>query len=388
MSRDLKKMDKSQGRWVLWTIMACLATFFSWAYYGELEQVTRAPGQVIASSRTQIIQSLDGGVIESLEVKEGAAVKANQVLLRFSAARADAAWRETRAKAAALTAAVARLRAEVFDEPMVFDELVNSHPGFAANQKELYQKRKKAIDDEIKAYKKALALAQEELDATEPLLKKGDVGLADVLRLRRQVTDLEGQIANRKNKYFQDSQTDLAKAQEDLASVLQAMEQRKFQLDNTLVLAPRAGVVKNIRFTTMGAVVKSGEDILELVPVDNDLVVEVKVKPVDIGFLRIGLPATIKVDAFDYSIFGALQGEVIYISADTLKEEARAPQDSTYFVVRVRASAANLIGRRGEKMEVTPGMTTTVEILTGKKTILNYLIKPISKTLHESMTER
>ncbi len=233
-----------------------------------------------------------------------------------------------------------------------------------------------------------MALAQEELDATEPLLKKGDVGLADVLRLRRQVTDLEGQIANRKNKYFQDSQTDLAKAQEDLASVLQAMEQRKFQLDNTTVLAPRAGVVKNIRFTTMGAVVKSGEDILELVPVDNDLVVEVKVKPVDIGFLRIGLPATIKVDAFDYSIFGALQGEVIYISADTLKEESRSPQDSTYFVVRVRASAANLIGRRGEKMDVTPGMTTTVEILTGKKTILNYLIKPISKTLHESMTER
>ncbi len=376
------------GRWALWAIMVCLVSFFTWAYYSELEQVTRAQGQVIASSRTQIIQSLDGGVIESVAVKEGATVRAGQVLLKFSAARADSAWRETRARAAALTAAVARLRAEVFDEPMVFDALVKAHPGFAENQKELYKKRKRAIDDELSAYKKALGLAQEELQATEPLLKNGDVGLADVLRLRRQVTDLEGQIANRKNKYFQDAQAELAKAQEDLASVSQAMEQRKIQLDNTVVLAPRAGIVKNIRFTTLGAVVKSGDDILELVPADNDLVVEAKVKPADIGFIHIGLPATLKVDAYDYSVFGALQGKVMYISADTMKEDTRGLQDQTYYLVRVKADSAHLVGRNGEEMAVTPGMTATVEILTGKKTILNYLIKPIVKTLHESMTER
>ena len=376
------------GRWARGAIMVCLVSFFTWAYYSELEQVTRAPGQVIASSRTQIIQSLDGGVIESVAVKEGATVRAGQVLLKFSAARADSAWRETRARAAALTAAVARLRAEVFDEPMVFDALVKAHPGFAENQKELYKKRKRAIDDELSAYKKALVLAQEELQATEPLLKNGDVGLADVLRLRRQVTDLEGQIANRKNKYFQDAQAELAKAQEDLASVSQAMEQRKIQLDNTVVLAPRAGIVKNIRFTTLGAVVKSGDDILELVPADNDLVVEAKVKPADIGFIHIGLPATLKVDAYDYSVFGALQGKVMYISADTMKEDTRGLQDQTYYLVRVKADSAHLVGRNGEEMAVTPGMTATVEILTGKKTILNYLIKPIVKTLHESMTER
>jgi len=376
------------GRWALWAIMVCLVSFFTWAYYSELEQVTRAQGQVIASSRTQIIQSLDGGVIESVAVKEGAPVRAGQVLLKFSAARADSAWRETRARAAALAAAVARLRAEVFDEPMVFDALVKAHPGFAENQRELYKKRKRAIDDELSAYKKALVLAQEELQATEPLLKNGDVGLADVLRLRRQVSDLEGQIVNRKNKFFQDAQAELAKAQEDLASVSQAMEQRKIQLDNTVVLAPRAGIVKNIRFTTLGAVVKSGEDILELVPADNDLVVEAKVKPSDIGFIHIGLPATLKVDAYDYSVFGALQGKVIYISADTMKEDARGLQDQTYYLVRVKADAAHLLGRNGEEMAVTPGMTATVEILTGKKTILNYLIKPIVKTMHESMTER
>ena len=387
---NLNRPSKSApgGRWALWAIMASLITFFTWAYFSELEQVTRASGQVIASSRTQIIQSLDGGVIESVAVKEGGTVRANQVLLKFSSARADSAWRETRARAAALAAAIARLRAEVFDEPLVFNDLVKAHSGFAENQKELYRKRKRAIDDELSAYKKALVLAQEELQATEPLLKNGDVGLADVLRLRRQVTDLEGQIANRKNKYFQDAQTELAKAQEDFASVSQAMEQRKIQLDNTVVFAPRAGIVKNIRFTTLGAVVKSGEDILELVPADNDLVVEAKVKPADIGFIRLGLPATIKVDAFDYSVFGGLQGQVIYISADTMKEDARGLQDQTYYLVRVKSDSANLTGRNGDAMSVTPGMTATVEILTGKKTVLNYLIKPIVKTLHESMTER
>jgi adhesin transport system membrane fusion protein len=154
------------------------------------------------------------------------------------------------------------------------------------------------------------------------------------------------------------------------------------------VFAPRAGIVKNIRFTTLGAVVKSGEDILELVPADNDLVVEAKVKPADIGFIRLGLPATIKVDAFDYSVFGGLQGQVIYISADTMKEDARGLQDQTYYLVRVKSDSANLTGRNGDAMSVTPGMTATVEILTGKKTVLNYLIKPIVKTLHESMTER
>jgi membrane fusion protein, adhesin transport system len=387
--KDAKDHSLVSGRWVMWTMASCVAVFVIWAYFSELDQVTRAAGQVVSSSRTQIIQSLDGGIIENLAVKEGMPVKGGQLLVQFSAARADAAWRETRAKAAALSASVTRLRAEVFEEPLKFDALVKAHPSFAANQTELYTKRRKALNQELQVYGQALKLANQELAATEPLLAKGDVGLADVLRLRRQVADLDGQIINRKNKYFQDSQTDLAKAQEELASVMQALEQRKIQLDNCEIHAPRAGVVKNIRFTTLGAVVKPGEDILELVPVDSDLIVEAKVRPADIGFIHIGMPTAIKIDAFDYSIFGSLQGEVIYISADTLKEEARTQgQDSTYYVVRVRSASTSLVGKNGAKMEVIPGMTASVEVLTGKKTIFNYLAKPIVKTMGESMKER
>lgn len=387
--KDASDQTLVSGRWVMWTMAACVAVFVIWAYFSELDQVTRAPGQVVSSSRTQIIQSLDGGIIEKMNVKEGMPVKAGQLLVQFSVARADAAWRETRAKAAALSASVTRLRAEVFEEPLKFDPLVNAHPNFAANQTELYNKRRTALNQEVQVYGQALKLANQELAATEPLLAKGDVGLADVLRLRRQVTDLEGQIVNRKNKYFQDSQTDLSKAQEELASVMQALEQKKIQLDNCEIHAPRAGIVKNIRFTTLGAVVKPGEDIMELVPVDSDLIVEAKMKPADIGFIHLGMPAAIKVDAFDYSIFGSLQGEVVYISADTLKEEARAqPQDNTYYVVRVRSASTTLMGKNGTKMEVIPGMTASVEVLTGKKTIFNYLAKPIVKTMGESMKER
>lgn len=376
------------ARWVLWCVIAAIAAFAAWAAYGNVDQVTRAAGQVVASSRTQIIQSLDGGLIEEMAVKEGMSVQPGQLLVRFSRERAQAAYDETRAKVAALTSAVNRLQAEMLDQPLRFAPPVRAYPEFVSAQSALYAKRRRALDDELKAFQRALSLARQELASTEPLLEKGDVGLAEVLRLRRQVADLEGAIVNRRNKYFQDTQAELAKAQEDLAGVEQVMQQRKLQLDNCEIRAGVAGIVKNIRFMTVGAVVRAGEDILELVPSDGDLIVEVKVRPADIGFIRPGLPATIKLDAYDYSIFGGLDGEVIYISADTLKEETRMPQDSTYYLVRVRSKATHLIGKAGQKMEIIPGMTATAELITGHRTIMSYLLKPIVKTMNEAMKER
>jgi adhesin transport system membrane fusion protein len=376
------------ARWILWSVMAGVAAFVYWADHGELDQITRAAGTVVASSRTQVIQSQDGGVIEEMAVKEGMAVQANQLLLRFSAQRARSAYDEARAKAAALQSAVDRLQAEILDRPLKFNKLVQAFPDFVSAQSDLYRKRRHSLDDEIKAYDRALVLARQELGSTEPLLEKGDVGLAEVLRLRRQVADLEGQIVNRRNKYFQDAQAEFAKAQEDLASVEQLMAQRKLQLDNCEVRSPRAAIVKNIRFTTVGAVIRPSDDILELVPSDNDLLVEVKVRPADIGFIRPGLRAMVKLDAYDYAIYGGLDGEVVYISADTLKEESRAPQDSTYYLVRVRADKTQLVSKAGQRMDIIPGMTANAELLTGKRTVLSYLTKPISKTLGDAMKER
>ena len=392
MSNNRQRQGQRQSRssrWVLWSIIVTLVVFTVWAGYSKLEQITRATGQVVASSRTQIIQSLDGGLIDVMAVKEGEAVKAGQLLVRFSKERAAAAYEETRAKTAALQSTVDRLQAEILDQPLHFDPMLRAYPSFVTTQTALYAKRRQALNDEVKGYTRALALAKQELATSEPLLEKGDVGLAEVLRLRRQVTDLETQIINRRNKYFQDTQTEHAKAQEELASVRQVMAQRKLQLDNCEIRAPMSAVVKNIRFTTVGAVVRAGEDILELVPADGDLVVEVKVRPADVGFIRPGLPVTIKFDAYDYSIYGGLDGEVIYISADTLKEETNRPtQDSTYYLVRVRAAQPELKSKSGQSMAVIPGMTVTAEIITGKRTILQYLLKPVIKTLNESMTER
>lgn len=376
------------NRLILWAVILVLVSFGSWAAVSRIEQVTRAPGQVVASSRTQVIQSLDGGMIAEMAVREGGAVGAGQLLVRFNDERARAAYQETAAKAAALQAAIDRLKAEVLDRPLKFAPAVHAYPQFISTQSDLYRKRREAIADEIRSYQRALALAKQELASTEPLLEKGDVGLAEVLRLRRQVADLESQITNRRNKYFQDAQAELAKAQEDLASVSQVMEQRKLQLDNTTVRSPMAAVVKNIRFTTVGAVVRPGEDILELVPAEDDLLLEVKVRPADIGFIRPGMRAMIKLDAYDSSIFGGLDGEVVYISADTLKEENRATPDATYYVVRVKAKGRQLKMKDGRKMEIIPGMTAVVELVTGEKTILNYIMKPVAKTMDEALRER
>lgn len=382
------RYDFTKSRQLLWVSCICVLVFIVWATFGKLEQITRASGQVIASSRTQVIQSLDGGLIETLEVREGDHVMAGQTLIKFVANRSDAAWRETNAKAAALSATAARLQAEISGEPLVFNDLVKQYPGFVIDETNLYTRRQRSFKDEVGSLSQALALANQELSATEPLLKYGDVGLSEVLRLRRQVAELKGQIANRRNKYFQDSQAELSKSQEDLASVLQVLEQRKIQLDNTSIHAPMAGTVKNIKFTTVGGVIKPGENIMEIVPEDSDLLVEVKVKPADIGFIKSKLPATIKIDAFDYSVFGSLKGEVIYISADTIKEEGKSAEANAYYIVRVRSDSTQLKGRSNEKMDISPGMTATVEIVTGKKSIMNYLTKPITKTLNESMGEK
>jgi membrane fusion protein, adhesin transport system len=388
ISKITSRYDFNKSRKLLWISCSCILIFIIWASFGKLEQITRATGQVIASSRTQVIQSLDGGLIETLEVREGDDVVAGQLLVKFVANRSDAAWRETNAKAAALSAVIARLQAEISGGPLEFNSLVKQYPGFVTDETNLYIRRQRSFKDEILALSQTLSYATEELNAIEPLYKSGDVGLSEVIRLRRQVSELKGQIANRRNKYFQDSQAELAKNQEDLASVVQVLEQRRIQLDNLSIFAPMAGTVKNIKFTTVGGVVKPSESIMEIVPEDNDLLVEVKVRPADIGFIRPKLPATIKIDAFDYAVFGALQGEVVYISADTIKEEGKPADISAFYVVRVRSNSTYLKGRSNEMMDITPGMTATVEIVTGKKSIMSYITKPITKTFNESMGER
>jgi len=362
-------------------------TFVIWASWAELDQITRGSGQLVASSYTQVVQAVDGGALHELNVLEGDAVERGQLLAKLDGVKAESSYQETAARAAALRANIARLRAEVFGGTPRFGPELADYADFVNNQRILFTKRQAAIRQEVAALQMALDLADKELDMNLPLLKDGDVSKTDVLRLQRQVADLTGQITNRTNKYQQDSQAELAKTEEDLAGVLQVLAQRKDVLDNTRLVAPVDGIVKNVRVTTLGAVLKPGEELLSIVPGGDVLVVEVKIKPADIAYLKPGLPATVKFDAWDYAIHGSFQGRVDYISADTLREDTKQGEQ-TYYRVKISMSKDALVSHKGNTIALQPGMTAQVDIRTGTQTVLSYLTKPITKTLSESMGER
>lgn len=366
--------------------------FILWASWAEIDQITRAPGQVIASSRNQLVQAPEGGVLQELLVKEGTLVKRGQPLANFERTRAESSFLEVEGKVAALRATVARLRTEVLGGQPAWPAELARYPEIRASQQTLFVKRRAAFYEEIAALERSLGLVREELDMNLPLLKTGDVSKAEVLKLQRQVADVQAQITNRRNKYFQDSQAELVKTEEELASAVQTMAARREQLGYTVVSSPMDGVVRNVRLTTRGGVAKPGEEIMQIVPVDDDLLFEAKVRPADIAFIKPGLPSTVKLDAYDYSIYGALSGEVIYISADTLNEETKGG-DQPYYRVHVKTRGRDLLGaksgrRVGERIEITPGMTATIEIKTGSNTVLRFLTKPVTKTISQSLGER
>lgn len=376
------------GRILVLSSVAVIGGFILWANWAEIDQITRAPGQVIASSRNQVIQELEGGIVQAILVKEGSLVKQGEALIRFDKAKSQAAYLESRAKAAALKAAIARLTAEARGGQPQFPPELGRYPGIRTNHELLFRTRQSAIQEEIKALRQSLDLVNTELNIFLPLLQRGDVSKADVLKLQRQAAEIEGSITNKRNKYLQDTQADLSKALEDLAGVEQIMAQRKDQLDRTVVTSPTDGVVRNVRITTRGGVARPGEELMQIVPIEDDLVVEAKVRPADIAFVKPGLPATIKLDAYDYSVYGSLQGSVIYISADTLNDETRNVNDPPYYRVRVKTTTSDIKQRTDNRIEIQPGMTASVEIKTGSNTVWKYLTKPITKTLHESLGER
>jgi adhesin transport system membrane fusion protein len=385
---DTSAVDDLRGsRWVLSITFASLAIFFAWAYFAELDEITRAPGTVISSSRTQVIQSQDGGTLEALLVKEGDTVEAGQTLARLQRTRAVATFLETRAKAAGLSATSARLRAEVFGGKPDFPPEIANYPEFRSNQLALFKKRQEALREDLQGIQDMTVLATEELNMNLPLVKSGDVSRTEVLRLQRQVADLKAQATNKLNKYFQDAQAELNRVEEELAGTLQLMAQRKNLLDQTELTSPMRGVVKNVRITTQGGVIRAGEEVMQIVPLEDDLLIEAKVSPSDIAFISIGMNASVKIDAYDSTIYGDLPGTLIFLSADTLSENLKE-NEKPYYRTRVRTTGRQFSGRPDAEIDILPGMTATVEIRTGRKTVLHYLMKPVVKTLGESLGER
>lgn len=371
----------------VWGSVIALGLFGAWANVAEIDQITRGQGQIIASSRTQIIQAPDGGVLEELLVREGDEVERGQLLARLERTKAEAAYRETEAKVGALSATLARVRAEIFGGAPEFGPETAAFPEFRQNQSALLRKRRDAINQEIAAMERMRGLALRELRMTEPLLATGDVSMAEVLRLQRQVADIEGQMTNRRNKYLQECQMEMNKAEEELAGAVQMLVQRRDQLANTELKAPVKGTVKNVRVTTRGGVLRPGDELMQIVPIDDALVVEARVKPADVAFLKPGLDVAVKIDAYDYTIYGSLDGKLSYISADTLNKDVKQ-NEQPYYRVQVVTESPRFTKRAADNLQLQPGMTATIEVKTGQNTVLNYILKPVVKTLSESMGER
>ena len=377
------------SRLVLYMVVAVLGAGLIWASLARVEEITQGEAKIISKSREQVIQSLEGGILAEMNVREGDVVNAGQVLLKIDPTRANASYREALSKVISLKATLSRLRAEAYDQPLVFDAQVLAAPDEVANETRAFNARRRALVESVAALERSYSLSMREINLAEPLAAKGLLSDVELLRMRRQANDIKSQIVERRNRYRADANSEIVKLEMELSQTNENLVGRADVVERTTVNAPVRGTVKNIRISTIGGVIQPGEHILEIVPLEEQLLVEGKIRPKDVAFLRPGLPATVKITAYDYAIYGGLTGTVEHISPDTLKDDQKAAAgraDDTYYRVLVLTEKSALQAG-GKELPIIPGMVASVEIRTGEKTVLEYLLKPILKT-REAFRER
>jgi adhesin transport system membrane fusion protein len=299
--------------------------------------------------------------------------------------RAGAFYREGAAKATALQAQAARLRAEATGSALLFDaQLRADAPELVSLEAATYRSRTESLRAAIAGKEKTLQLARDELRMTAPLAQKGIVSDVDVLRLRRQIAELEGQMVDQRNKFRADAAAEQSRVESELRALGETVTGREDQVRQSTLRASVSGIVKSVRVAA-GAVLKPSEEVLVLIPTEGALLVDAKIRPSDVAFLRPGLPAKVKISAYDFSIYGALSGKIESISPDTVADETR--RGETFYRVRVRTDQQQLHDSHGKPLPIIPGMTATVEVLTGKRTVLAYLLKPVLKA-RDALRER
>lgn len=375
--------------WIIVTSATAVLSFVLWAGWAEIDQITRATGKVIPIGKVQVIQSADGGVIEEIRIREGDGVRKGELLVSIDRVKVQAAVEESSAKVAAFKSSMTRIEAELYDRPLNFPDDVRAYPDFVANQTALFTKRRQAILSEIAALESVKRLMQQELELNMPLVSSGDVARAEIIRMQRGIADIQGQIVNKRSKYQQDLQAEFAKVEEELVSAQQILAQRRDALAATELRSPANGIVKNVRFTTVGAVLRPGDEVMQIVPTGEKLIVEAQVAPRDIAFIKVGQKASVKFDTYDSAIYGSGIGEVSYVSPDTLVEQRPDGESVTYYRINLNVDIREMRPKQqGERIIIQPGMTVVAEIKTGENTVLRYLTKPILKTVSESFGER
>ena len=360
-----------------------------WANFAEIEQRSTTRGIVIAADKTQKIQAPIDGVVDAIMVKEGVKVKKGDILVVLEKEQNQAALDAAASKVASLKAKLRRLKAETHSEDLSYPEdfLQDGYQEFIKTQKKLFLLRKKALEDEVSSLVSALVLKKEELDSNQSLVESGDIGRNKILKINREIVDLKGKISNTKNKFFQATQEEMTKTEEELSIRKEMLTEKKVTLNRSEIISQMNAIVKEIIITTKGAKVRPGDVILELVPLGQELIIEVKLKPTDISFIKTGQKASIKLDTYDFSIYGSFAGRVEYISPDTIIEKTSRGNEY-FFKVLISLDQSDLFTKKGTVIDVTTGMGAQVDIITGTRTVLHYLTKPVVKVLDESFTER
>ena len=374
---------------IIAAIVVIVTGFIAWSHWASLDQVTRAPGRLVPFSRIQIVQSKQDGSIASINVREGETVSEGQLLLQLDKVQVEAAYREAQIKVAALESRMARINAELYDRALAFPASLDGYTEFTSNQRRLFERRRTALAEELSTLADLVDLQQEELELNLPLLDTGDVARSEVIRMQRGVVETRGRISNVKSQYTRDLQAEFAQTDEELAAAREQLARTRYSLDTASLLAPTDGIVKNVRFNTIGGVVRSSEEVMQIVPVGEKLIVETRVPPRDIAFVKTGQRARINFDAYDSAIYGSADGNVVFVSPDTLTEQAPDGSSDTYYRVNLEVDTNSMREVPGRDLiNLQPGMTASAEILTGETTVWTYLTKPILKTVSDGLQER
>ena len=382
--------EKHRGLW--WSIFfltAFLTAFVIWAYNSDLEEVTRGQGSIIPSSRLQVIQSLDPGILAKLHVKEGDLVEAGDILVTIDDTRSSAVLRESEAKVVNLEAMLARYRSEAYDEPLKFPASVAKE--LRDRETSAYKARRRALDEAVTGLQQSKRILDEQIRRTAAMVKRGVSSEIELLRMQRESADLALQINERRNQYKTEAHNELVRTEDELAQAKENLAMHADPVERANIRSPMRGIVNNIKITTVGGVINAGQDIMEIVPIDDTLLVQAYIRPQDVAFVHPGLPAVVKLSAYDYAIYGGLDGVVTLISPDTLSDERRRSElnldaNQSYYRVLVETKNSKLTDKNGKELRILPGMVATVDIKTGNKSVFQYLIKPITRmkqALHE-----
>ena len=381
-----------------------LLIFLMWTSLSDMDQTVRSHGQIIAIARNQIIQAADGGVLKQLLVSEGQQVRAGQTLAKLETTRSEASYLEIKAKLSALQAALVRAKAESSGAALIYDLDSESNNVFTSGQQQAYSQKRQGLEDELQVLIAGLQLSEKELQMSQALLKTGDVSQLEFMRAQRQVHETQGRIGSVKQKYLQEAKQDVVRIQEEISAHQFKLNERKSLLDHSTLSSPVDGIVKVLRINTVGGVLRAGDELMHISPTSGGYIFEAKINPSDIGELRLGLPVSLKFDAFDYSVYGMLQGTLSYISSDTLTDSGPNGAVQTYYRVQVQINSNSFeapsshdsrwffqASRNVNSLslkELKPGMTATLDIQTRSRSLLQYLTKPVQKAFSGALHER